>query len=235
MFGKHTIPLSLQNEEFSLLIEKEGDFFLYRREAGKEKKEKVILGDQKQILIDPIEPLNKPKDLSLHLEIEFKPTLTVEPESSRKIFLKFPLEIGVFLSNKKIFDILDIFTLTNPKFTLYGDPRNGMICKYWKSDIFSSIPPLEYYHEGVMELTLTNTDKEWEEVSRAIFNAYGMKIYYNDTMVAMKAEMKVMNQSTAETSFLDIPLQKGMKKAQELYIAKKIPITSTKFIMREGL
>jgi len=226
MFRTHAIPLNLQNEGFSLLIEKEGDLFVYKREARREKKEQVILGDQKQILINPIEPLNMPKDLSPYIDIEFKRTLTIEPGSRRKIFLKFPLEIGVFLSDKKPFDVLDIFTLTKPKFTLYGDPRHGVICKYWKSDIFSSLPPLEYYHEGVMELTLTNTAKEWEEVSKAIFSAYGMKIYYNDTMVAMKAEMMVMNQSTAETTFLDSPLQKGMKKALELYIAKKIPVAT---------
>lgn len=235
MFGTHAIPLNLQNEGFSLLIEKEDDLFVYKRETGREKKEQVILGDQKQIFINPIEPLNIPKDLSPYVDIEFKRTLTIEPESSRKVFLKFPLEIGVFLSDKKPFDVLDIFTLTKPKYTLYGDPRNGVICKYWKSDIFSSLPPLEYYYEGVMELTLTNTAKEWEEVSKAIFNAYGMKIYYNNTMVAMKAEMKVMNQSTAETAFLDSPLQKGMKKALELYVAKKIPIATAKFMMREGL
>jgi hypothetical protein len=58
MFGTHAIPLSLKNEEFSLLIEKEGGLFVYKREAGKEKKEKIILGDKKKILINPVEPLN---------------------------------------------------------------------------------------------------------------------------------------------------------------------------------
>ena len=235
MFGTHAIPLSLKNEELSLLIDKEGDLFVYKREAGNEKKEKIILGNEKKIIINPIEPLNQPKDLSQYLDIEFSRTLTIEPGSSRKIFLKFPLEIGVFLFEKNTFDVLDIFTLTKPKFTLYGDPHSGMICRYWRSDIFSLPPPLEYYREGVMELTLTNTGEEWEEVSKAIFNAYGMKIFYNDKMVAMKAEMKVMSQSTAETTFFDSPLKKGMKKALELYVAKKTPITTTKFMMREGI
>jgi hypothetical protein len=235
MFGTHAIPLSLKNEEFSLLIEKEGDLFIYKREAGKEKKEKIILSDKKRIIINPVEPLNQPKELSSYLDIEFERSLTIEPGSSRKIFLKFPLEIGIFLSGKNTFEVLDIFTLAKPKFTLYGDPHNGMICRYWKSDIFSLPPRLEYYHEGVMELILANTSEEWEDVSKAIFNAYGMKIYYNDKMVAMKAEMKVMSQSTAETSLFDSPLKKGMKKALELYVAKKIPITTTKFMMREGI
>lgn len=235
MFGTQNIPLSLQSEAFSLLIKKEANLFTYKRETGKENKEKVILGDQKQILINPIEPLNIPKDLSPYLDIEFKRTLTIEPASSRKIFLKFPLEIGVFLYKKKAFEILDIYSLTQPKFTLYGDPYNGVICKYWKSDIFSSLPSLDYYHEGAIELSLANTSAEWQEVSKAIFNASGMKIYYNDTMVAMKAGMKVENRSIAETYFLDSPLEKGMNKSLELYKAKKLPVTTAKFIMREGL
>ena len=235
MFGTHNLPLSLQSEGFSLLIKREADLYTYKREAGKETKEKVILGDQKQILLNPIEPLNKPKNLSPYLDIEFKRTLTMEPRSNLKIFLKFPLEIGVFLYTKKAFEILDIYTLTQPKFTLYGDPCNGVICKYWKSDIFSSLPSLNYYHEGAMELSLTNTSEEWQEVSKAIFNANGMKIYYNDKMVAMKAEMKVENQSTAETNFLDSPLEKEMNKSLELFKAKKLPITATKFLMRDGI
>jgi len=235
MFGTHDIPLSLQSAEFSLLIKREADLYSYKREAGKENKEKVILSDQKQILLNPIEPLNMPKDLSPYLNIEFKRTLTMEPKSSRKIFLKFPLEIGVFLYKKKAFEILDIFSLTQPKFTLYGDPSNGVICKYWKSDIFSSLPSLNYYHEGAMELSLTNTSEEWEEVSQAIFNANGMKIYYNDKMVAMKAKMKVENQTTAETNFLDSPLEKDMNKSLELFKAKKLPVTTTKFVMRDGI
>ena len=86
-----------------------------------------------------------------------------------------------------------------------------------------------------MELSLTNTSEEWQEVSKAIFNANGMKIYYNDKMVAMKAEMKVENQSTAETNFLDSPLEKEMNKSLELFKAKKLPITATKFLMRDGI
>ncbi len=235
MFGTHDIPLSLQNEGFSLVIEGEAPLYTYKREAGKETKEKVILSDQKQILLNPIEPLNMPKDLSPYLNIKFKRTVTIEPKSSRKIFLKFPLEIGVFHYKKKAFEILDIFTLTQPKFTLYGDPSNGIICKYWESDIFSSLPSLDYFHEGVLELSLTNASEEWQEVSKAIFNATGMKIYYNDKMVAMKTEMKVENQSTAETDFLDSPLEKEMIKSLELFKAKKLPITTAKFLMREGI
>jgi hypothetical protein len=235
MFGTHAIPLNIQEEEFSISIESEDDFYNYKRETGREKKEKIVLGEQKQIIINPVEPLNYPKDLSPYLEIEFGRTLAVKPSSIRKIFLKFPLEIGVFLFEKKAFEVLDIFSLTRPKFTLYGDPRNGVICKYWKSDVFSSVPPVDYFHEGVIELTVYNTSQEWEEVSRAVFNAFGMKIYYSDSIVAMKAEMKVMSQSSAETAFFKSPLTKGMKKALELYVARKIPITTTRFIMREGL
>ncbi|MCJ7583005.1 MAG: DUF432 domain-containing protein [Candidatus Aminicenantes bacterium] len=235
MFGTHNLPLSLQNEAFSLLIEREGNLYTYKREAGKETKEKVILSDQKKILLNPIEPLNVPKELTPYLYIEFKRTLTMEPKSTRKIFLTFPLEIGVFLYKKKEFEILDIFTLTQPKFTLYGDPSSGVICKYWKSDIFSSLPSLNYYHEGAMELSLMNTSDEWEEVSKAVFNANGMKIYYHNKLVAMKAEMNVENQSTAETNFLDSPLEKEMIKSLELFTTKKLPITSTKFFMRDGI
>ncbi|MFC2161183.1 DUF432 domain-containing protein [Acidobacteriota bacterium] len=235
MFGTHEIPLNLENEGFSICIKREADLFIYKRETGKETTEKVILGNQKHILLNPIEPLNLPKNLSPYLNIKFLRPVKIEPKLSRKIFLTFPLEIGVFLYKKKSFKIIDIFTLAQPKFTLYGEPSSGIICKYWKSEIYSSIPSLDHFYEGIMELSLTNTSEEWQEVSEAIFNASGMKIFYNDKKVAMKAEMKVENQSTAETDFFDSPLEKDMTRSLELFKAKKLPIATTKFLMREGI
>ena len=104
----------------------------------------------------------------------------VEPGATQKIYAKYPLEIGVFISRNENFKILDIFTLMKQKFTLYGGPSRGVICKYWRSAVYSSIPSVNPIHEGVVELSITNTSAKWVEVTKAVFNAYGMKMYYSD-------------------------------------------------------
>lgn len=242
MFGDYDLPLRFVEDGFSLSVERmEEVLLLYRRECGDEKAEKILPVSTEKILINPIEPLNKPKKLTSNLLIEFETTLVVEPGATQQIYVKYPLEIGVFISGKANdnFKIFDIFTLMKPKFTLYGDPSTGVLCKYCKSAVYSSIPSVNHIHEGVLELSITNTSTEWVEVTKAVFNACGMNMYYNDYLVAMKANMNIQKKELAETEFSDCPLETGMKKSLNLYavtqIVKNVAITPTKFVMEEGI
>lgn len=235
MFGYYDIPLEIVKEGISLSLERAGADFIYKSECADTKVEKLLLARTGKVLINPVEPLHKPKELTSALLIEFDKNLVVEPGTTRKIFVTYPIEIGVLVSTKTHVEVLDILTLVRQKFTLYGDPRSGVICKYWRSNVYSSTPSVDPLHEGVMELTIINTTAEWVAVTKAVFNAYGMKIYYNDDLVAMKASLKIAPRQLSETGFVDAPLKTGMMKSLELYTARKIAITTTKFVMEAGL
>jgi hypothetical protein len=62
-----------------------------------------------------------------------------------------------------------------------------------------------------------------------------MKIYHHAKLVSMQAEMEIKSDTSAETDFVDAPLQKGMKKALEMYAVKKIAVGSQKCLMEFGL
>lgn len=235
MFGAYDIPLKIEQEGISLSVEKDGETLVYRRECADEKVEKTLLAGKGKLLIHPVEPLNKPKALTSNLLIEFDKTLMAAPKETSKIFLTFPVEIGVFISKGKSSDILDVMTLAGQKFTLYGDPKHGVICKYWKSEVFSALPSVNPIHEGVIGLDITNTTAKWLEVTQTVFNAQGMRIYYDDTLVSMKANMKIMGKVIAETDFIDSPLRKGMAKSLELYVSRKLQVVVPKFVMEAGL
>lgn len=235
MFGYHDAPLNIEREGISISVERAGDNLLYRRKHADEKVEKILLTSSNKILINPIEPLHRPKELTPYLLIEFEEAIVVEPRVKKKIYLKFPMEIGVFVFGQEEFKILDIITLIKQKTTLYGEVRGGVICKYWVSEVFPSIPSNDVIKEGIIELTITNTTPRWHEISKAIFNAYGMKIYYSESNVSMRAHMRIMTGGIAEIEFFDSPIYKGMSKALELYTARKLRIAATKFVMEWGL
>lgn len=86
-----------------------------------------------------------------------------------------------------------------------------------------------------MELIIRNTTSRVMEITMAVFNPYGMKIYYSDDMVSVRAEMKIFSETVAETDFVNSPLKKGMKKSIKLYTARKLPGVSSKFTMEAGL
>ena len=235
MYGYYDIPFGLEESGVSLSLEKDGENFIYQSVAAGTSAEKIVLARTGHVLINPIEPMHKPKELTSFLLVEFDKTLFVEPERTKKVFVTYPIEIGVFISSGTAVEVLDIFTLARQKFTLYGDPRNGVICKYWSSSVYSTLPAVDPLREGVIELNIANTTREWVKITKAVFNAYGMKMYYNDARVAMKATMKIQHGKLAETDFVDAPVEQGMKKSMELYTAKKLAVTSTKFVMGWGL
>jgi len=235
IFGLHDVPLSIVREGISLSIEREGGGLFYKRKCMDEEVENIFLSSKSKVLINPIEPLNKPKELTPYLLIEFEKSIFIEPAARKIIFIKFPVEIGIFVHGKKDYQIIDILTLMKQKFTLYSSIESGVICRYWKSDIYFTMPDVNPVYEGVIELSMKNTTMRWVEVTKAVFNAYGMKIYYSDDMVSMKANMRITSKKTAETGFVGSHLEKGMKRSLELYVSRKIPMIATKFLMEDGI
>jgi len=202
MYSNYDPPFSIEKEGISISVEELEKRWVYKRTLGTDTVEKLILGDGKHIIISPVEPLNTPKEITPNLLIEFEKTLLLAAGARKKIFLTFPVEIGVFISDKgnKNLQLLDVLTLARKKFTLYGPVSNGIICKHWKSGIYSVSPSPNPLQEGIMELFLRNTTSEWASISKAVFSAYGMKIFY-DSDVFMRAHMDILNKNTTETGF----------------------------------
>lgn len=202
MYGDYELPFSVKENNISVGVENIEKLWVYKRTLESDTVEKFIHGEGKHIIINPVEPLNTPKEITTNLMIEFEKILLLAGGAKKKIFLTFPIEIGIFIADKgnKNIQLLDVFTLARQKFTLYGPVSNGVVCKHWKSGIFSAPPSINPLEEGVMELILRNTTSDWASITKAVFSAYGMKLYYN-TDVIMKARMNIRSKSTAETSF----------------------------------
>lgn len=236
MYGAYDIPLSIEFEGISLSIERRDAAIAYRRRLGEDTVEKLLLGGGRGgIIINPVEPLNLPRDLTPYLYLDFQRPAVLAPKSSSTVFVTFPVEIGVFLKDNGEIETLDLFTLARQKYTLYGDPRNGMLCRYWSTPVAIDPPRPDCLREGVMELKLANATGSWVEVTKAIFSAYGMKLYYSDGLVAMRADMEVTGATTANTDFRDIPMEPLMSKSLELYTARKLVVLFPKFTMTDGL
>ncbi len=234
MFGDYKLPLKIENELVQIEVLKELDSYSYCRKSEGETVSKLLLADQSKVVINPVEPLFTPKNITSFLLIEFDRTISVKPGMNHKIFITFPVEIGVFVSKKRDYELLDVFSFSKQKFTLYGDPSNGTICKHWKSQIFMSRPEVNPLYEGVIELTIRNNTTTWVSMNRALFKALGMKIYYNENLVAMRALMKLAEEEIAETEFQKSPLEANMRKSLELVTMKKLSVTSPKTVMMEG-
>ncbi len=234
MFGNYNDTFRCEIDDILVEVERTDDLLTYRRRCEGQMFERILISETENILINPVEPVNLPKDVTNFLQMEFPPML-IEPDAARAIYLKFPVEIGVFLASDKGTEVLDVFGLGTQKYTLYGPPAGGIIARWYRSAVYPDIPLVERFREGVMRLTIQNASSEWIEVSCAVFNSADTKIFYNDDIVATGATMKIISPTIAETDFIDAPLIPGMVRSIELYTARKIRAISRGYLMEWGL
>jgi hypothetical protein len=148
--------------------------------------------------------------------------VVIAPGSTQEIFLNFPVEIGVFIVKGTMPEILDIFSFCRPKFSLYGSPGTGEICRWAESRVHDQFPLADRLRQGVMALRIKNNCQAWVEISRAVFEADGMKLFYGDA-VSMWAEITILSSVVAETVFPDSLPRAGMRPSLEIYKSKVIP------------
>lgn len=233
-WGPHELPLSLELEGVSIKVDGAKGRYAYRREGAGDSIGKQILAENSKIKLSPAEPLNKPSPVCANLLIELSSPAVIQPKSAQTLYLAFPVEIAVLLEHGRSEDyLLDIFSLVKAKYTLYGGVKEGMVCRHWASEVYTEIPNLNPLEQGVLKLTVSNLGNRWAELNKAVFSAYGMKLFYGPGIVSLTAEIKIINETFAETSFKEGPLQDGMARGIELYSAKPLS-QQGKIVMEEG-
>lgn len=233
-WGPHKLPVRLVLDDASIALVKNGDGYLYRRENQSGSVEKALLAGKGGLYLCPVEPFHNPPGVSEHLLIKFDHPVILEPRSSSKIYLTFPLEIAAVFEHRQSGEaVLDMFSFLQSKLSLYGSVKSGLVCRYWQSRIDYAVPRLNPLAEGILQLEINNSGNRWAEINQAVFSAQAMKIYYNAQLVAMQASMKISSELTAETAFIDEPLKRGMRKAPEQFSARLLSLPG-RLVMEEG-
>ena len=233
MYGKYNYPCIIEEGSISIEVIEEDGLLIYRRVCGDDTLELILSSPDAELIINPVEPVNLPKNITHFLEIEFDKVL-MAPESEYDFYVTYPIEIGVFLKLGKNISILDIFSQVKSKYSIYGSPKAGVVVKWHKSKLYKKMPEIDIFREGLMSLKILNPEREVVEVSKAVFDSYGMKIFYNDWYVTMSAEMKVMLKGEAETRFISVPVVEGTDRTIDLYHGRDIPVVGKFYKMKWG-
>ena len=233
MFGSYEFGVTLDFDGVKIESFQENGLYIYRRQSQEQEVRKVI-SFASRLLVNPTEPVRLPKEVTHYLLIELQEPVLLAPGHELTFYATFPVEFGIYVAGRKNVELIDAFTLTNPKYTLYGTPKDGVICKWWSSGVHSSIPEVDPKVEGVMKIDIKNICDDWVEVRNLVFDAYHMKIYYGD-YASMHAAVKVINTKVAETSFMERPIAAGLKKAVEVFSPGKLAAMRKAFVMEWGL
>jgi hypothetical protein len=221
VFGRYGADFSYSDKNITISVERTGTPPRYVRACRDERIEKILPTGEGSVIINPVEPVNLPLPITRLLEIAFPATVLL-PKSERRVFLTFPVEIGVFLEAGGDLHVLDIFSCTPAKYSLYGLPGTGQITRWHRSEVYEKAPVTDRFFLGVLDLTLKNTSAETIEVSRTVLDSNSMHLSYGE-YVSMKAVMEVYSPMIARTSVDEVPSVSGMTPCIELYIARRIP------------
>lgn len=181
--------IDFPNIEVKIKRVSENVFSYLRKDAEDNIAEKMIPTKSNELTIElsPIRPLNYPAKRTNFVYLDLETPVFLSEGSAATIFVRCPIEIGVFLVHGDHKDSLDWFTCdpTNSRFGLYGTPESGTLCKYAKSEIVESYEDSIPFVNGVMEINIQNELDEGHSISKIVFPISDNSLYYRDSKATM--------------------------------------------------
>lgn len=234
MFDVIEIPFQHESLRNSIKLRPFSGGILYRRVTGDIEIRKRLYSKGSTIRLSPVKPFNCPKMITSNLMIELKRSLILSPGATKKVYLRFPVEIGVIVTKEEKERVVDVFTDNSPKYSMYGDIRDGVMCRYYSSDVHIRPPKIDPSIEGLMEVRIKNTTSEFREVAKLVFDGLLMKIFYSDDIVSSRVIAKIIDDEKVEIRFSKKSPRDGQKKAFEMLNRSTFKRMVTKFTMEGG-
>lgn len=166
--------------------------------------------------------------------IVLDPSIAVGPEGTKSIFMNFPADMGVFITNGKNYTMIDRVDEYAKKFALYGSASDGMIYRYVKSKYTKSLSKANK-KEIPTEIVITNKSKSWQVISRVIFIGSAFDTFTDGKRIfGEKVHMNISEADVITTKLSNTPSVAGAKMAPYSATITKPGIKADTVEMRYG-
>ncbi|MBR9689328.1 MAG: DUF432 domain-containing protein [Candidatus Altiarchaeota archaeon] len=173
MFGKLSIEKSHKNTHFS--VEKKRGYFVYKRD----KKTVKLVSKSLELEVRPLIPINLPDRITDTFMVRYS-SLHIGPGESTIVFLKIPIEIGVFFQGESI----DTFGFSKEEFVLYGPVDGGLVARNVRGEVIENPNEKGDGKSAIIPLRIKNYLKDAVKASRLLLNTKFLEVYYKDNLVA---------------------------------------------------
>lgn len=178
LLGHHRFRFGIKDYELAfganrITINSAGSAFSYKRHEGSElKAEAMIVSDDDPVTIGvfPVAPLFTPKNVAKSLYLKFKSPIVLDQRSEAEVFVKMPIEIGVYRQTRNEEIMLDAFSLQKQRYALYGTPESGVVCRFIETEASTSkddINPAKY-EEALVGIRIRNEIDNVVKVNKVI-------------------------------------------------------------------
>ena len=191
-----SLNLTFPNVEVKIKKVSEKVFSYVRKDAEENLSEIMIPTRSNDLHIElcPIRPINHPAKRTSYVYLDLETPIFLSEGSAATVFVRCPIEIGVFLIHDGRKDSLDWFTCdpTNSRFGLYGSPESGTLCKYSKSAIVESYDDSIPFVNAVLEINIQNELNEGYSVNKVVFPISDHSLYYKKSKAIINSVTAVL-------------------------------------------
>jgi Uncharacterized conserved protein len=154
----------------------------------KEKNNSVYIRGDKRIevpeglKIEELPKLSLDFSVTEYFGIVFDPYIYVNSGEQIKVYVKLPLDIGIYVTNNQTYKLIDTIEIYPKKYALYGNISNGVIYRYWKTNAFFE-RVFSNKHEALTLIEIINEGESIGTISKIIFKAHDFSLFINNDII----------------------------------------------------
>ncbi|MEM0101340.1 MAG: DUF432 domain-containing protein [Candidatus Methanomethyliaceae archaeon] len=224
----------LKEEGIIIKLENHGSFILYQREGGfPEGPLKKVISESKEedFLIYPVHSIQP--EISTNILLRLSEPLIIKPYSKINIYVKLPISIGIYIFKEENQILIDYFSPNPYKYALYGPAANGLICRFYKTNVYSNIPNIDLWN-AITKVIIENSSEDFYEIKNIVFPLLNTIIYIDDYGRAYTETifLNISREGLGTISLESIPPINGLKECPKQF--GKIQEKIIKFLMEFG-
>ncbi|MEM1856405.1 MAG: DUF432 domain-containing protein, partial [Candidatus Methanomethylicaceae archaeon] len=129
--------------------------------------------------------------------------------------------------------LIDYFNPNPYKYALYGPAANGLICRFYKTNVYSNIPNIDLWN-AITKVIIENSSEDFYEIKNIVFPLLNTIIYIDDYGRAYTETifLNISREGLGTISLESIPPINGLKECPKQF--GKIQEKIIKFLMEFG-
>ncbi len=190
--------------ELNYIIQREKDRYIYSRGD-----KRIEVPFELKIMEYPI--LSTDESITDFFGIVLDPPVYVNEDGEIKIYVKLPLDTGIFATNGSSYKLIDKIDVYPKKFALYGNIGEGVIYRYWKTSAYmEEFKPGR--NEAITLIDIINKAESIGSISKVIFNSKALSLYsFDDSVCGEVIRVTRLQKGLAITKPINKPSIDGAK------------------------
>lgn len=225
----------LREEGITLRLERQGSFTLYQRDGGFPEgslKKIIATSREENFIVYPVHSIHP--EISTNLMLRLSRSIIVAPHSTTTVYVKVPISVGVYVFEGEAQILIDFFSRYQYKYALYGPTASGIICRFYRTDVYLQAPEEELW-SATTKIVIENFSENFCEVKNVVFPFLSAMMYVDERGVAYMEiiRLQISRDGLGNTSLEGVPPINGLKECPQKF--GKTQERVVKFLMEFGL